>query len=97
MTRKRKIKRTRKPAKQSASAAHWAEYAARYKEHGGNCGDEVATRLKQFDADGLERLAKTNDVWKPSYEQLRKVNPGSYRMSISNRLRALDKIKWGHR
>jgi hypothetical protein len=44
----RKTKRPRKPAaKPASSAEHWAKYAERYKEFGGSCGDEIATRLKQ--------------------------------------------------
>ncbi len=73
----------------------------RYKEHGGNCGDDLAQLLSKHvtvsDNDGksrvdmakLKALVKLNGLeWKPEYDVL---NPGLIRMTCANRLRALSR------
>lgn len=66
-----------------------AAYRAKYREHGGSNGDEIATQLAAYTKDGpdgLVALAEANSVWKAEYLAL---NPGQRRMTVGNRLRAL--------
>lgn len=81
-----------------------ADWRAKYAEHGGSCGDDLAEQLRKHTAkpDGtidigkLKRLGEANGVWRPEYEKL---NAGLARMTCGNRLRALERggiaIKWG--
>ncbi len=75
-------------------------YKARYKAHQNSCGDELATRLRDYLRDPdtqevsfvkLHAFAVANDCWVERYHQL---NIGQQRMNVGNRLRA--KVKKGH-
>ena len=105
MTRSRKTKTSPAPAKgEDARSVVPADWRAKYAEHGGSCGDELAERLRRHlgAADGtidltkLKRLAEVNGVWRTEYAKL---NAGLRRLSVGNRLRALVRagvaIKWG--
>jgi hypothetical protein len=95
----------RRPRQVSATSGSivTAEFRRRYREQGGSCGDELATKLTKAvaTADGgidlakLKKLAERNGVWKANYARL---NAGLARMSVSNRLRALVRnggnVKW---
>jgi hypothetical protein len=99
-------KKTRKTSTTNGASVVPAEYREQYAEHGGNCGDDLAARLKShlatkdggIDRDKLEALAKRNDAWKPNYAAL---DNGRLRMTVGNVLRAAvkrgDKIDWGRR
>jgi hypothetical protein len=80
----------------------------RYKETGGNCGDDLAQRISKHvsvtDGNGksrvdvakLKALVERNGLeWKPQYDDL---NPGLCRMTCANKLRALSRhgktIEW---
>jgi hypothetical protein len=54
----------------------------------------VAEKLAKYkgDLEGLQKLAAANGVWDDKYSKL---NPGQLRMIIGNKLRKLDKVKWG--
>lgn len=77
-------------------------YKRAYRPFHQTCGDDFAGLLRQhleivteegkrIDPDRLERFAKANDCWVPSYAQL---NVGQRRMNVGNRLRA--KVAKGH-
>jgi hypothetical protein len=71
-----------------------AKYRDRY--HDGSCGNALAAQLHTHvtndngatDVARLKALAQLNGVWRASYAKL---NAGLQRMTIGNRLRALDK------
>jgi hypothetical protein len=89
----RKARRAAKAAPETKSVIN-RDYFERYKAHGGSCGDEIASKLKEVtasedgtcDLDKVERIAKANNIWKDEH---RKLNPGMVRMVVGNSLRAL--------
>jgi hypothetical protein len=107
MTRTKTKTKTRRRAKRRSPPAATgsvvpAEYRKRYGS-AGDCGDDVATKLKQhcaaadgsIDLNKLQTIAAANDCWTASYAGL---NAGLARMSVGNKLRALARrgqpIKW---
>lgn len=102
----RKAKTTRKGKGASAEADTPisktivpVKYKAIYKEHGGTCGDKLATALTAavkhhiegqsrpvLNLDALYKVAKENGIDPAPYKAQ---NPGQQRMNIGNRVRAL--------
>lgn len=80
-----------------------ADFRDRYREHGGTCGDEIATKLSAYvkgkdgktDTAKLRRLAVANGI---DFDRYTALNPGQQRMNVGNRLRALSRkggaISW---
>lgn len=85
----------RKPSKPKSASVVSSEWRNKYAKHGGSCGDDLAQRLRGIDFAKLKALAEANEVWDPKYAGL---NFGLTRMTVSNRLRALQRagvnIKW---
>jgi hypothetical protein len=97
-------RRSPRRAPTSSGSVVTAEFRRRYREHGGSCGDDLATKLTKavasagggIDLEKLKKLAERNAAWKPEYASL---NAGLQRMVLSTRLRALVRnggvVKWG--
>jgi len=97
MSRKTKKSTAKNSSKAGASVVK-AKYRTQYGENG-TCGDALAKQLSahvankdgKVDLSKLRALAERNNVWNDKYSKL---NAGMQRMTVRNRLAALDKVVW---